>query len=145
MNALRYILVIGLLLIIPAVPAWASFQMGVPKIDNQLEQKSKLVPCVKALLNEVALPSGSRLEKSAQGTLTVEDNQDVKVYFNVILKTTTGKKGDPPMYLRFVKVEQIDIRKVLEYAKSGDQIYIEQYSTNAKDRLICAPSSITVT
>ncbi len=144
MQAIRALLMLLLFCVATYGTAMASYKSP-PKIDNNLEQKSKLLPCIKALLNETALTSGSHLAKSAQGTLTVENESEMKIFFNVILKTTTGKKGDPPIYLRFVKVEQLDIRKVLEYAKSGDEIYIEQYTTNASQRTICAPSSLTVT
>ena len=123
----------------------AAYQRTPPKIDNSFETRSKLMPCIKALLDENALQSGSNLSKNSQGTLTVKNEEQVQIFFNVTLKTTTGKKGDPPIYLRFVKVEQLDIRKVLEYAKSGDEIFIEQYTTNGSQRAICAPSSMTVT
>lgn len=116
-----------------------------PKIDNNLEQRAKLTPCVKALLNDSLLTSGSNVSKSAKGTLTVENKDEEKIFFNVTLKTNIGKKGQPPIYLRFVKVNQLDIRKVLEYAKSGDEIYIEQYSSSPGMRLQCAPSSLVVT
>jgi hypothetical protein len=116
-----------------------------PKIDNNLEKKEKLTPCVKALLNEMPLSTGSNLSKTAKGTLTAENQEDEKVFFNVTLKTNIGKKGEPPIYLRFIKVNQIDIRKVLEYAKAGDEIYIEQFSTDPNMRIRCAPSSLIVT
>lgn len=145
MQAVRIFLMLLLFSLATSGTVMAFYQKNPPKIDNNLEQKTKLLPCIKALLNETPLTSGSNLAKSAQGTLTVENDSEVRIFFNVILKTTTGKKGDPPIYLRFVKVEQLDIRKVLEYAKSGDEIYIEQYTTNASQRTICAPSSLTVT
>lgn len=122
-----------------------AYQRTPPKIDNSFETRSKLLPCIKALLDENPLQTGSNLSKLSQGTLTVKNEEEVKIFFNVTLKTTTGKKGDPPIYLRFIKVEQLDIRKVLEYAKSGDEIFIEQYTTNANQRAVCAPSSMTVT
>ncbi len=144
-KALRNILAVCLLVSLTSGSSWAYYQRNPPKIDRKLEERSKLTPCIRALLDELPLESGSHLEKSAQGTLTVEDQKEDKIFFNVILKTSTGKKNDPPIYLRFVKVEQIDIRRVLEYAKSGDKIYIEQYTTNAAQRVYCAPSSLTVT
>lgn len=116
-----------------------------PKIDNNLETKAKLTPCVKALLNEMPLSSGANVSKSAQGTLTVQNTESEKIFFNVTLKTNIGKKGEPPIYVRFIKVSQLDIRKVLEYAKTGDEIYIEQYTLDPSIRLICAPSSLVVT
>jgi hypothetical protein len=116
-----------------------------PKIDNNLEKREKLTPCVKALLNELPLTSGSNLSKAAQGTLTAENQEAEKIFFNVTLKTNIGKKGEPPIYLRFIKVNQIDIRKVLEYAKAGDEIYIEQFSTDPNMRIRCTPSSLIVT
>lgn len=116
-----------------------------PKIDNNLQSKAKLTPCVKALLNETPLNSGANVPKSAQGTLTVQNTDSEKIFFNVTLKTNIGKKGEPPIYVRFIKVSQLDIRKVLEYAKTGDEIYIEQYTLDPSIRLICAPSSLIVT
>jgi hypothetical protein len=116
-----------------------------PKIDKNLETKDKLTPCVKALLNEMPLNSGANVSKSAQGTLTVENTDSEKIFFNLTLKTNIGKKGEPPIYVRFIKVSQLDIRKVLEYAKTGDEIYIEQYTLDPSIRLICAPSSLVVT
>ena len=116
-----------------------------PQIDYKLESKKKLTPCVKALLNNEPLYNGSQLSKSAKGTITVENNSDEKVFFNLTLKTNIGKKGEPPIYLRFIKVSQLDIRKVLEYAKAGDEIYIEQYSADPNARLVCAPSSLVIT
>lgn len=145
MQNMRTLLMLLFLTVATSSSVFAYYQKTPPKIDNKLEQRTKLVPCVRALLNETPLESGSNLAKSAQGTLTVENASDSKIFFNVILKTSTGKKGDPPIYLRFVKVEQIDIRRVLEYAKTGDEIYIEQYTINAYQRTVCAPSSLTVT
>ncbi|HZH68037.1 MAG TPA: hypothetical protein VFD65_02450 [Chitinophagales bacterium] len=145
MRAFRFILMVLILTLTTVSQSWAYSQNSILKVDDNLENTSKLLPCVKALLNEIPLPSGSHLGKDSQGTLTVEGEKEGRIFFNVILKTTTGKIGDPPIYLRFVKVEQIDIEKVLEYAKSGDKIYIEQYITNASQRKICAPSSLTVT
>lgn len=123
----------------------ASIAKSPPQIDNKLESKTKLTPCVKALLNNEPLSNGSQLSKSAKGTLTVENNDEEKIYFNLTLKTNIGKKGEPPVYLRFIKVSQLDIRKVLEYAKAGDEIYIEQYTSNPNTRMVCAPSSLVIT
>lgn len=128
-----------------SINAVFGYQRTPPKIDNSFETRSKLMPCIKALLNESPIESGTNLSKLSKGTLTVKNEEEVKIFFNVTLKTTTGKKGDPPIYLRFIKVEQLDIRKVLEYAKSGDEIFIEQYTTNPNQRAVCAPSSMTVT
>lgn len=145
MRAKKLSFLIFIMVLIYSNPLLAFYQKASPKIDNNLEQKTQLTPCIRALLDENLLLPGSNLEKNAQGTLTVEDNKASKVFFNVILKTKTGKKNDPPIYLRFIKVEQIDIRKVLEYAKSGDEIFIEQYTNSKNQHLICAPSSLTVT
>ena len=143
MKFFRYIFIAVLLIQAPHV--FAFFKGDPPKIDNNLEQKPKLTPCITALLDNIPLTPGSQVNKSTQGTITVENENDNKIFFNVILKTRTGIKGDPPIYLRFIKVERLDIRKVLDYAKSGDEIYIEHYTVNAYERKLCAPSSLTVT
>ncbi|MCO5232044.1 MAG: hypothetical protein M9958_12910 [Chitinophagales bacterium] len=145
MRALKVFFTLTICVLTILYSAEAAIQKNPPKIDNNLEKDSKLMPCIKTLLDDSWMPSGSNLSKSAQGTLTVTNEGETKIFFNVILKTNTGKKGDPPIYLRFVKVAQLDIRKVLEYAKSGDEIYIEQYTIDGSQRTLCAPSSLTVT
>ena len=115
-----------------------------PMIDNKLE-KSKLTPCVQALLNELPLNNAKTVSIKAKGTLTVQSTADEKISFNLTLKTNPVKKSDPPIYLRFVKVSQLDIRKVLDYARVGDEIYIEQYLPTKQAEMRCSPSSFVVT
>jgi len=115
-----------------------------PLIDNKLE-KSELTPCVQALLNNAPLFSGKSVSIKAHGTLTVETPGDEKIFFNLTLKTLPLKKSDPPIYLRFVKINQLDIRKVLDFARVGDEIFIEQYILANKSIMRCSPSSFVVT
>lgn len=114
-----------------------------PPISQSIEKK-KLPPCVSAFLNE-KLINGKGVSQDAKGTLTVENNVDQKIYFNLTLKTNLNKKNEPPIYLRFVKVSNLDIRRVLDYAKIGDEVYIEQFVATPGAVLNCTPSSFIVT
>lgn len=114
-----------------------------PPIGQSIEKK-KLPPCVSAFLNEKLLTNGKGVSQDSKGTITVENNEDQKVYFNLTLKTNLNKKNEPPIYLRFVKVSNLDIRRVLDYAKVGDEVYIEQFVANGAT-INCAPSSFIVT
>ena len=114
-----------------------------PPIGQSIEKK-KLPPCVSAFLNE-KLINGKGVSQDAEGTLTVENNDDQKIYFNLTLKTNLNKKNEPPIYLRFIKVSNLDIRRVLDYAKIGDEVYIEQFVGTSGATINCAPSSFIVT
>ncbi len=67
-----------------------------PPIGQSIEKK-KLPPCVSAFLNE-KLINGKGVSQDAEGTLTVENNDDQKIYFNLTLKTNLNKK----MNLQFI-------------------------------------------
>jgi hypothetical protein len=114
-------------------------------IDDKLDKTTKLTPCVQALLNEMPLHNGKTVSIKSKGTVTVETTSADKILFNLILKTNPVKKSEPPIYLRFIKVDQLDIRKVLDYARVGDEIYIEQYLPSKEDVLRCSPSSFLIT
>jgi hypothetical protein len=107
---------------------------------NQFEQKA-IKPCVKALLDGEYLAHDEGLDKDAEGTLEVQIEEQNKVYFNLVLKSYVGK-NEPPLYLRFIKVDRLDIQKVLRYANIGDEIYIEPFS---RDDFKCLPSHFVVT
>ncbi|MBX7226806.1 MAG: hypothetical protein K1X55_12310 [Chitinophagales bacterium] len=124
--------------------AWGIGLLQVSPTKPAIEKKT-LVPCVQALLNDEPILNGGEVSQDAQGTLTVENNSDQKVYFNITLKTNLHKKNEPPIYLRFVKLSKLDIRKVLDYAKAGDEIYIEQFISTQGATLKCAPSSFIIT
>ncbi|HQG37727.1 MAG TPA: hypothetical protein PLK15_01240, partial [Chitinophagales bacterium] len=83
--------------------------------------------CVQAFLNKDRLKPDSYLAKNTQGVITVSKDSKSNVYFNITLKSNIGKKGEPPIYLRFIKQKQLNISELLEYASEGDEIYIEEY------------------
>ena len=123
---------------------WASSVQGVdPPVQtfDQKQEMSKISPCVKALLDGEYLSNATGLDKDSEGTLEVELQEKDKVYFNLILKSYMGK-NEPPLYLRFIKVDQLDIQKVLKYANIGDEIYIEPFS---REGFKCLPSHFVVT
>lgn len=113
-------------------------------IDSKLEKKA-VPPCVQALLNNMPIHNGMQVSIKSKGTLTVEGNTADKILFNLTLKTSPLKKSEPPIYLRFIKVDQLDIRKVLDYARVGDEIYIEQFLPSKEEELRCSPSTFVVT
>jgi hypothetical protein len=101
--------------------------------------------CVQAFLNKDRLKPDSYLAKNTQGVITVSKDSKSNVYFNITLKSNIGKKGEPPIYLRFIKQKQLNISELLEYASEGDEIYIEEYvSSLNKANLNCPTTSITV-
>ncbi len=101
--------------------------------------------CVQAFLNKERLKPDSYLAKNSQGIITVSKDNKSNVYFNITLKSNIGKKGEPPIYLRFIKQKQLNISELLEYASEGDEIYIEEYvSSLSKAIRDCPTTSITV-
>jgi hypothetical protein len=140
---MRILFILAILLQGIFLMAGVNYKTQPPLIDNKLE-KTTLTPCVQTLLNEAPLSAGKPLSIKAKGTITVEGLRDEKIFFNLTLKTNPARKTDPPIYLRFVKINQLDIRKVLDYARVGDEIYIEQY-VNKQGVMRCSPSSFVVT
>lgn len=107
--------------------------------------KNNNTPCIQAFLNTDPLNTGAFVTKKTKGIITVSKGNDKNVYFNVTLKSNIGKKGEPPVYLRFIKQKQLDIADLLEYAENGDEIFIEPYvSSLNKIDLNCTPATITV-
>ncbi len=100
--------------------------------------------CIQVLFNNKPIVSGAFVGKEFKGTITVENSLDKKVSFNLILKTNINKPNQPPIFLRFVKLNQFEIQKVLNYAKTGDEIYIEQYLENTMMKSFCSPSVLVV-
>ncbi len=109
-----------------------------PSTNPTLTQENKVTTCVKTLLDGEIIDEN--LKKNSEGTLQVE-NQDDKVYFNLVLKSHVSNEK-PPLYLRFMKVDRLDIQKVLKYAKIGDEIFIEPFNI---DGFKCLPSHFIVT
>ncbi|HNE50341.1 MAG TPA: hypothetical protein PKM51_03145 [Chitinophagales bacterium] len=113
---------------------------GVEKFNKNNKQL-----CVQAFLNKEKLKPDSYLAKNTQGIITVSKDNKSNVYFNITLKSNIGKKGEPPIYLRFIKQKQLNISELLEYASEGDEIYIEEYiSSLGKANVNCPATSITV-
>jgi hypothetical protein len=106
----------------------------------KIQQEKTISPCVKALLDGEELSLENGLKKNSEGKLEVETEED-KVYFNLVLKSYVSREK-PPLYLRFMKVDSLDIQKVLKYAKIGDEIFIEPFSTEGTQ---CLPSHFLVT
>lgn len=109
-----------------------------PTPNPTLTQETKVTTCVKTLLDGEVIDEN--LNKDSEGTLHVENQKD-KVYFNLVLKSHIGNEK-PPLYLRFMKVDRLDIQKVLKYAKIGDEIFIEPFNI---DGFKCLPSHFIVT
>jgi len=131
----------GLILVSYSLVIWAG--NVAPPIDlpsTTIENKS-ITPCVKALLDGQPLASEAGLNKDSEGTLQVELEQKSNIYFNLVLKSNVGI-NEPPIYLRFIKVDRLDIQKVLRYANIGDEIFIEPYS---REGFKCLPSHFVVT
>jgi len=100
--------------------------------------------CIQVLFNNKPIINGAIVGKAYKGTITVENSLEKKVSFNLILKTNINKPDQPPIFLRFIKLNQFEIQKVLNYAKSGDEIYIEQYVENTMMKSYCSPSVLVV-
>lgn len=132
-------LILGIYLLSISCFLWASVLKDTPPNNVSILQQENLSPCVKTLLDG-ELIENSNLNKDVEGTLQVEDEED-KVYFNLVLKSYVGK-DKPPLYLRFMKVNRLDIQQVLKYANIGDEIFIEPFST---DGFKCLPSHFVVT
>lgn len=124
-----------------ALAAWTGTVNAAADVPPAGMEKQQITPCVKALLDGQPLAAENGLNKNSEGTLQVELDESSQVYFNLVLKSNVGK-NEPPVYLRFIKVDRLDIRKVLRYANIGDEIFIEPYS---REGFKCLPSHFVVT
>ena len=133
---------IGLLLINFSLGLWAAsaWEVKDPPTPPTINKEITISPCVKTLLDGQELNIQSGLDKNSEGMLEVE-NEANKVYFNLVLKSYISSEK-PPLYLRFTKVDSLDIQKVLKYAKIGDEIFIEPFSSGG---FKCLPSHFVVT
>lgn len=134
--------VLGIFLVSISLGLWAANSYA-HKDDgpiSTIQQERTISPCVKTFLDGEELNLQTGLKKSSEGTLEVETEED-KVYFNLVLKSYVSNEK-PPLYLRFMKVDSLDIQKVLKYAKIGDEIFIEPFST---DGFKCLPSHFVIT
>ncbi|MEZ5025757.1 MAG: hypothetical protein R2739_04180 [Chitinophagales bacterium] len=114
------------------------------RVSDFAERNNKTI-CVQAFLDKTPINSGAYIPKNSKGIITVFKNDKTKVLFNITLKSNIGKKGEPPIYLRFIKQKQLNISELLEYASDGDEIFIEEFvPTIDKVNLSCSPASLTV-
>lgn len=132
--------ILGTFLITFTLSIWASSMLDKDPPTPTIQQEGAISPCVKTLLDGEELNIQLGLKKSSEGKLEVETEQD-KVYFNLVLKSYVSNEK-PPLYLRFMKVDSLDIQKVLKYAKIGDEIFIEPFSL---DGFKCLPSHFIIT
>lgn len=132
---------VGILLVFCSLFMWAESYVSEKEPPPNFFEEKVVTSCVKAMLDGEYLIAQEGLKKSSEGTLEVELEQEDKVYFNLVLKSYVGE-NEPPLYLRFIKVDQLDIQKVLQYANIGDEIYIEPFSSDGET---CIPSHFVIT
>lgn len=106
--------------------------------------KTTTDPCVQVYLNGDPVSCGDLLSKKSRGIITVSKDNINKIFFNITVKSTCGK-NEPPVYLRFIKLKQMDMADLMEYVENGDEIFIEEYvpALNKID-LGCSPANFTV-
>jgi len=131
----------GIILLFYSLVIWAGNAAPPMDIPPTSIEKSVISPCVKTLLDGEPIATENGLNKDSEGTLHVELDKESKIYFNLVLKSNVGE-NEPPLYLRFIKVDRLDIQKVLRYANVGDEIFIEPFS---RDGFKCLPSHFVVT
>ncbi|MCP4124823.1 MAG: hypothetical protein GY751_24035 [Bacteroidetes bacterium] len=131
----------GIILLLYSLVIWAGNAAPPMDIPPASIEKSVISPCVKTLLDGEPIVTENGLNKDSEGTLHVELDEENKIYFNLVLKSNVGE-NEPPLYLRFIKVDRLDIQKVLRYANIGDEIFIEPFS---RDGFKCLPSHFVVT
>ena len=134
-------IIIGILLVFSSMILWAGTVAPPIELPPAGIEEKKIAPCVKALLDGELIESEDGLNKDSEGTLKVEVDEEDAIYFNLVLKSNVGE-NEPPLYLRFIKVDRLDIQKVLRYANIGDEIFIEPYS---RQGFKCLPSHFVVT
>ena len=134
-------LITGTFLLFYSLVVWAGSSAPPIDLPPTTIEKSVISPCVKALLDGQVIATENGLNKDSEGTLQVELDQENTVYFNLVLKSNMGE-NEPPIYLRFIKVDRLDIQKVLRSANIGDEIFIEPFS---RDGFKCLPSHFVVT
>lgn len=95
-------------------------------------------------LNADPIACGNLLSKKTKGVITASKDNVNKIYFNITIKSNCGK-NEPPMYLRFIKLKQMDIQELLQYTQDGDEIYIEEFiPVNNKIDLSCSPANFYI-
>lgn len=121
------------------------FALDLPKeFQNTLPIENPNNSCFQVLYNNKPLINGAFVTKASKGVITVENSIEKKITFNLVLKTNINKKNQPPIFLRFVKVDKLELQKVLDYAAIGDEIYIEQFMENTSMKSMCSPSKFVV-
>lgn len=124
--------------------AIAFAQQVPPRAFEKYDSKSSNEPCVQTYLNSTPLACGNILSKKSKGLITASKDNINKIYFNITVKSNGGK-NEPPVYLRFIKIKQMDIQELLQYTQDGDEIFIEEYipAINKID-MNCVPANFVV-
>lgn len=119
-------------------------QQNPPRALEKYNAKTTNEPCVQMYLNTEPIACGNSLSKKTKGLITVSKDNVNKIYFNITVKSNCGK-NEPPVYLRFIKVKQMDIQELLQYTQDGDEIFIEEYiPASNKIDLGCSPANFYV-
>jgi hypothetical protein len=119
-------------------------QIMPPHVLEKYNSKTTTEPCIQMFLNAEPMACGNALSKKTKGIITASKDNINKIYFNITVKSNCGK-SEPPVYLRFIKVKQMDIQELLQYTQDGDEIFIEEYipATNKID-LSCSPANFYI-
>lgn len=119
-------------------------QLVPPRTLERYNSKTIVEPCIQMYLNADPIACGNLLSKKTKGVITASKDNVNKIYFNITIKSNCGK-NEPPMYLRFIKVKQMDIQELLQYTQDGDEIYIEEFiPVNNKIDLSCSPANFYI-
>jgi hypothetical protein len=115
-----------------------------PKSLEKYNSKTINDPCVQVYLNGDPVSCGDLLSKRSKGIITVSKDNVNKIFFNITVKSNCGK-NEPPVYLRFIKLKQMDMADLMDYVENGDEIFIEEYvpALNKID-LSCSPANFFV-
>lgn len=115
-----------------------------PRNLEKYDSKNASEPCVQVFLNANPMACGNYLSKKTKGIITASKDNINKIYFNITVKSSVGK-NEPPVYLRFIKIKQMDIQELLQYTQDGDEVFIEEYvpAVNKVD-LSCTPANFVV-
>ena len=133
-----------ILFMFSAILSAVAQQLVPPRTLEKYNSKTTIEPCIQMFLNSDPIACGNLLSKKTKGILTASKDNINRIYFNITVKSNCGK-NEPPMYLRFIKVKQMDIQELLQYTQDGDEIYIEEYiPASNKIDLTCSPANFYI-
>lgn len=115
-----------------------------PRAIEKYDSKISADPCVQVYVNNQPIACGDLFSKKSKGIITVSKDNVNKIYFNITIKSTAGK-NEPPVYLRLLKLKQMDLQELIQYTQDGDEVFIEEYvPAYNKIDLRCSPASFTI-